>query len=92
MKFRYFQICQQLVLRCRKISRKVGLGEGGGVLVSYFSHQRISQRAVRISLENIKGVRSNISKETYTNCDFTGGGGGEGKGRDPCRPLLIRPW
>ena len=56
-------------------------GVGGGVgLENYFSHQRISQRHVRTSLEKQldprRGSRTRISKDTYSNLWFSRGGGG----------------
>ena len=63
-----------------------------GILpISFFSHQHISQRAARTSLEKQldprgpitllqKGVRTRFSKETHSYCDFPRGGGGGGGG------------
>ena len=57
----------------------------GGVLITFFSHQHISQRAVLTSLKkqldpkgpiaSRGGVRTSISEETYFNLDFPGGSG-----------------
>ena len=57
-------------------ARIQNIPSGGGVHETIFSHQRISQRAARTSLEKqfgpkgpiaFGGVRTSISKETYSN-------------------------
>ena len=52
-------------------SRKFRHGDGGGGTEKYFSHQRISQRAVRRRVRT-----SSISKETEQLVIYQGGGGG----------------
>ena len=73
-------------------------GGGGGVMTTYFSHQRISQRVVRTSLKKqldtlgpIASRRGSVPvflRKSLATSDFPGGGGGAGP---PVPHLWTRP-
>ena len=57
------------------------------MLKTFFSHQRISQRAKWTSLE---GGPSSISKETYSNMIFQGVGGTLRNVQQYCKVVLLK--